>query len=54
MSHGSITRFLSVSSYDSKSLWQQVKSLVRHHESEDACLVFDDTVIEKATTTKIL
>jgi hypothetical protein len=48
--HDSITRFLANESYDSKSLWQQVKSLVRAHESVDACLVFDDTVIEKAYT----
>jgi DDE superfamily endonuclease len=48
--HDKITRFLAHSNYDSKSLWQQVKSLVRTHESEDACLVFDDTVVEKAYT----
>jgi hypothetical protein len=48
--HDRITRFLTNSRYDSKSLWLQVKSLVRAHESADACLVFDDSVVEKAYT----
>ena len=46
-SHDSVTRFLTDIPYDSKLLWQSVKSLVRQHESEDACLVFDDCLIEK-------
>jgi hypothetical protein len=47
VSHDAITRFLSGEIKDSKTLWQKVKKLVRRYESEDACLVFDDTIIEK-------
>lgn len=50
VSHDSVTRFLTTIEYDSKLLWQSVKPLVRQHESEDACLVFDDCIIEKAYT----
>ncbi len=50
ISHDSVTRFLSNAGYDSKSLWRSVKPLVRAHESESACLVFDDCVIEKQYT----
>jgi hypothetical protein len=50
ISHDSITRFLSSLGYDSKSLWQSVKPLVRAHESDDACLVFDDCIIAKPHT----
>lgn len=46
--HDSITRFLGGNCFTSKDLWLQVKPLVRSHESEQACLVFDDTIIEKA------
>lgn len=46
--HDSITRFLSGHHFTSRELWLQVKPLVRAHESADACLVFDDTVVEKA------
>ena len=48
--HDSITRLLSNSDFDSKTLWVSVKSLVRAHQNEDACLIFDDSVIEKAFT----
>lgn len=47
VSHDSITRFLRDNEFSSKDLWQSVKSLVRHHQTEDACLIFDDTIIEK-------
>ena len=50
ISHDRVTRFLKHESYDSKTLWQSVKSLVRTHQSESACLVFDDCIIEKAYT----
>ncbi len=46
--HDSVTRFLSGHHFTSRELWLQVKPLVRAHESEDACLVFDDTLVEKA------
>lgn len=48
--HDSITRLLSNSDFDSKSLWVSVKPLVREHQNEKACLIFDDSVIEKAFT----
>ena len=48
--HDSISRLLSNSDFDSKSLWVSVKPLVREHQDENACLIFDDSVIEKAFT----
>jgi hypothetical protein len=50
VSHDQITRFLSKQEYNSKDLWKQVKSTVRGIESEDACLIFDDTIQEKKWT----
>ena len=50
VSHDQITRFLSKSEFDSKTLWQKVKSTVRKIESEKGCLIFDDTVEEKKWT----
>lgn len=50
VSHDQVTRLLSSKSWDSRDLWLTVKKLVRAHESEDACLIFDDTVIEKPHT----
>jgi len=46
-SHDKITRFLSSESFDEKTLWKKVKGLVRTYEENDACLIFDDTIIEK-------
>jgi hypothetical protein len=50
LSHDVITRFLGRNGFSSKSLWLNVKSLVRAHESADACMVFDDTIVEKEYT----
>ena len=50
VSHDQITRTLSGQEYGSKDLWQEVKPLVRSHENEDACLIFDDTIISKPYT----
>jgi hypothetical protein len=47
ISHDKITRLLSMNEFNSKSLWNEVKPLVREYESEDACLIFDDTIISK-------
>ena len=47
VSHDAFTRMLSDTGFDSKYLWLSCKRLVRAHESPDACLVFDDTLIEK-------
>ena len=49
ISHDKITRLSSRKYYVSKDLWQEVKSL---HESEDACLIFDDTIVSKPYTDK--
>ncbi|KAA6336623.1 hypothetical protein EZS27_015225 [termite gut metagenome] len=48
VSHDQITRFLAGETSDGKALWLRVKKLVRHYESHDACLIFDDTIVEKA------
>ena len=50
ISHDSITRLLSGNEFDSKLLWQKVKPLVRQHETSDACLIFDDVIVEKPYT----
>jgi len=50
LSHDSITRFLSGKALSSSTLWQSVKPLVRSHERQDACLIFDDVIIEKPYT----
>lgn len=50
VSHDKITRFLSSEEFDSKQLWKMTKKTVREIESEDGCLIFDDTVQEKAWT----
>lgn len=47
VSHDQITRFLSADQYDSKALWKQVKPAVREIQSNDGCIIFDDTVVEK-------
>jgi hypothetical protein len=46
--HDKITQFLSGQAFSSKDLWLKVKPLVRTHQSLEACLLFDDTLIEKA------
>lgn len=50
ISHDNISRFLSGNEFTSKTLWQGVKPLVRQHESETACLIFDDVIMEKPHT----
>jgi SRSO17 transposase len=50
VSHDHITRFLSEEEYTSKTLWRQVKSMVRSVENEEGVLIFDDTIQEKAWT----
>jgi hypothetical protein len=47
LSHDKISRLLSGNDFMSKDLWHQVKFLVRSHETEDACLIFDGTIIGK-------
>ncbi|RLA73533.1 MAG: IS701 family transposase [Epsilonproteobacteria bacterium] len=50
ISHDQITRFLSKNEFGSKELWLEVKSTMREIESEEGCLIFDDTVQEKKWT----
>lgn len=50
VSHDQVTRFLSGNDYDSKTLWHQVKPMVRKIEEDDGVLIFDDTIQEKAHT----
>ena len=50
ISHDKITRFLSTNDFSSKTLWQKVKPLIRKHQTDDACLIFDDVIIEKPYT----
>jgi hypothetical protein len=47
ISHDKITRFLSTETFGEKALWKKVKKVVRAFETEDACLIFDDTIVEK-------
>ena len=49
-SHDQITRLLSGSDFGSRELWQSVKPLVRTHQQSGACLIFDDSIIEKPHT----
>lgn len=48
LSHDKITRYLSKHRNSGKELWLLVKSFVKKYKTEDACLIFDDTIIEKA------
>jgi hypothetical protein len=50
VSHDKITRLLSEKALTSRDLWREVKPLVREFESDTACLIFDDTLIEKPYT----
>jgi hypothetical protein len=47
ISHDKITRFLRSEYFNERTLWKKVKQFVRAYEEEDACLIFDDTLIEK-------
>lgn len=50
ISHDKITRMLANINNTSKELWLNVKSLVRQHENDDACLIFDDSILHKPST----
>ena len=50
ISHDGISRMLSENNFTSKDLWLSVKKVVRKHETADACLIFDDSIIEKPYT----
>ena len=48
ISHDQISRFLSGEDLNGKSLWLKIKKLVRRYEDTEGCLIFDDTIVEKA------
>jgi hypothetical protein len=50
ISHDRVTRFLSSKDYGNKEFWQFVKPTLRQVETEDGCLIVDDTVEEKLYT----
>ncbi len=50
VSHDQVTRMLANYEINSKTLWLNVKSLVRQHEHIDGCLIFDDSIIHKPHT----
>ena len=50
VSHDQVTRFLSQNEFGSQDLWKIVKPHIRSIQSEDACLIFDDTIEEKPYT----
>lgn len=50
VSHDQITRLLTDNEFTSRELWQSIKKLVRQHETEEGCLIFDDSIIEKKYT----
>ena len=50
ISHDKVTRFLSHDGFSPKDLWRLVEKEVRLCESDDAVLIFDDTVQEKMHT----
>ena len=50
VSHDQVTRFLSNNEFDGKDLWKVVKPHVHEMQSEDGCLIFDDTIEEKPYT----
>jgi hypothetical protein len=50
LSHDRITRMLAGDLKSSKDLWLNVKPLVRKYENDNACFIFDDTIIEKEYT----
>jgi len=50
VSHDQVTRFLSQATYTSKTLWQQVKPMLRSVERDEGVLIFDDTIQAKPHT----
>ena len=50
LSHDQITRLLSQQRFDSKTLWQLVRPMVRAIEDDAGVLIFDDTIQEKPYT----
>src|SRR5665811_292276 len=47
VSHDRITRHLSGGDFGGKELWLSVKAFAKKYRTDDACVIFDDTIIEK-------
>jgi hypothetical protein len=50
ITHDKVTQFLSAREYTSRDLWLLVKPILRKIETDDACVIFDDTIQEKQYT----
>jgi len=50
ISHDKFTRMLSSGEFNSRYLWKKVKKSVPQVESEQGCLIIDDTIVEKPWT----
>lgn len=50
VSHDQVTRALTKIEFNNRELWLNVKSVVRQHETNDACLIFDDSLAYKPHT----
>jgi hypothetical protein len=46
--HDQITRFLAGEELNGKLLWLKTKKPIRQYKSGEGCLIFDDTIVEKA------
>ena len=50
VSHDQVTRFLSGQKKSSVDLWRAVKPMAREVQSDDGCLIIDDSIEEKPYT----
>lgn len=50
VSHDKFTRLLANNEFSSADLWDFVKPMVRQSQTNEACLIFDDTIIHKPYT----
>jgi hypothetical protein len=48
ISHDQITRFMAGEELNGTLLWLKTKKLIRQYENGEGCLIFDDTIVEKA------
>jgi hypothetical protein len=51
LSHDAINRYLMKDDVSPDTVWQAVRQIIRH--SANACLIFDDTVLDKRHSFKI-
>lgn len=50
ITHDKVTQFLSAREYTSRDLWLLVKPTLRRIETDDACVIFDNTIQGKKWT----